>query len=235
MHKTVGFSLISLMVLLSGYTTADTKFTNQKNTSGFEPHFFTTIGWMSWGNYNEGASSTLVDDALRSGVPSSLTFGDARESTLVSGVGMRPTERLSFEFRLNALPQSDYSIGAPFSEGTPDIVVEGKTRGWNAKLAAEYAIPVGSWGLKVATRAGFSQSKIKVVGTLKSTDPDSTIEPTTERTSTTWRDPFLGVGLRIPFPGRNDNWEMSVMFTRVFTDEESVNQSLSAQMVYNFK
>ena len=235
MNKTVGVSLISFLVLLSGYASADTKFTNQKNVSAFEPHFFTTLGWMSWGNYNEGASSTLVDDTLLSGIPSSLTFGSARESTLVSGIGMRPTERWSFEFRLNGLPQSDYSIGVPFSEGPSDLIVAGNTHGWNAKLAAEYAIPLGSWGLKAAARAGFSQSKIKVVGTLRSTDPDSIVNPIIERTSTTWRDPFLGVGLRIPFSRRNDNWEMSVMFTRVFTDEESVNQSLSTQMVYNFK
>lgn len=233
MGKTVGVSLISILVLLSGYSAADTNSTNQKNVSGFEPHFFTTLGWISWGNYNEGASSSLVDDALQSGAPSSLTFNSAREATLVSGVGMRPTERWSFEFRLNALPQSDYAVGSPFSEETSDIVVEGNTLGWNAKLAAEYAIPLGSWGWKAATRAGFSQSKIKVVGTRKSTGPDSTVDPVTARTSTTWRDPFLGVGLRIPFS--DDNWEVSVMFTRIFTDEESVNQSLSAQMVYNFK
>ncbi len=235
MNKTIGISLISLLVLLTGYVTADTKSTDQQNPSGFKPHFFTTLGLMSWENYNEGTLSRLFDDVLQNGVPASFTFDSARESTVVGGVGMRPTERWSFEFRLNALPQADYSVGPPFSDQTSTIVVDSNTHGWNAKIAAEYAIPLGSWGLKATARVGYSHSKIKLVEISRSTDPDSIVVPITARTSSTWRDPFLGVGLRMPFLSRRDNWEMSVMFTRIFTDEERVNQSLSAQMVYNFK
>ncbi len=235
MRKTIGFSLFSLSILLSGYVTADTSFTNQKRVSGFDPHFFATLGRVSRSKYTERVSASIVVDALQHGVPSTVSFNPGRESKLVSGVGMRPTERWSFEFKLNDLPHADYIVGSPFSERTPDIITEGSTRGWNAELSAEYAFPLGSWGLKAATRAGFSQSKVKVVETRKSTDPNSTLEPIEARTSETWRDPFLGIGLRLPFPGRFDNWEVSVMFTRIFTDEESLNQSVSAQLVHNFR
>ena len=235
MRNSFGILLISLFTLLSGYALADTNFSNQKSASGFEPHFFATLGSVSRKKYTERVSASIVDDALQTGLPSSVTFSPGRESTLVGGIGMRPTERWSFEFRLNGLPQTDYVVGAPFSDRTPEIVNEGHTHGWNAELAAEYTFPLASWGLKVATRAGFSQSKVKVFETRKSTNPNSTLEPIETRTSETWRDPFLGVGLRLPFPGKYDNWEASLMFTRIFTNEDSLNQSLNVQLIHNFK
>lgn len=235
MRKTIGISFISLFMLFSAYVSGNTQTTNQTRVSGFKPHFFATLGSVSRKKYSERVSSSVVDDAFQSGLPSSVAFNAGRESTLAIGVGMRPTERWSFEFRLNGLPKTDYVVGAPFAAGTPDLISESRTLGWNAELATEYAFPLGNWGLKAATRAGFSQSKVKVVETRKSTDPNSTVEPIETRTSETWRDPFLGVGLRLPFSGRFDNWEVSVMFNRIFTDERSLNQSLSAQLVYNFK
>lgn len=179
-------------------------------------------------------SATVVDRVLQNGAVSSFTFNSAREATLIAGVGMRVMERLSFEFNLNPLPRARFLVGAPFRDVNSDIVSEINTLGWNAKLAAEYAMPIGNWGLKATTRAGFSQSKMKEVYTQKSTNPDSTVSPITERTSTRWTDPFLGIGVRGSLPGGSDNWQLSAMFTRIFTDEESVNRSLSLQLVYNF-
>ena len=235
MRKSITVPLISLLLLLSGITAADSKFTQQKSASGFSSHFFTSLGWTSWRNFNDGTLTSVVEDALQSGVPSTFTFQPSNENAMVSGVGIRATEQLSFEINVNQLPQANYSVGSPFQDENSDFVDESSTLGWNARLAVEYAIPLGNWGLKATTRAGISQSKIRVVGTRKSTEPGRTATPITARTSTQWRDPFLGIGMRVPIPGKNDNWEVSVTFTHVFTDEESVNQALNAQLVYNFK
>ena len=148
---------------------------------------------------------------------------------------MRATERWSFELNCSRLPRANYVIGAPFSDKSSDFVDERNTFGWNAKLAVEYAIPLGNWGLHATTRTGFSQSNIKRVETRISTDADGTTTSFIKRVSTRLRDPFLGIGLRVPFPTNNGNWDLSMTWTHIFADEVSVNQTLSAQLLYNFR
>lgn len=231
MSKKIGISMVSVMIGLAGIASADTKFTSHGNASGFQPHFFTTLGVNSWRNYNESLSKSAVDEALQDGAPASFTFDGATELKLVTGVGMRPTERIAIEIQLNALPSVDYSERAMGS----DEVVEGNTLGWNAKLAAKYAFPIGGSGLKALASTGYSHSNVNTVTIRRAIDPDSSLQPTRVRTSKTWRDPFISFGLSLPIPVGNNNWEVSFMFSRIFTDEESVNQVASAQMVYNFK
>ncbi len=136
---------------------------------------------------------------------------------------------------LSDLPRPSFTLQPPAAEGASNTVIEAKTLGWNAKLAVDYLMPLGNSGLKLATQAGFSQSKIKVVTKGVSTDPNITIDSLPVRVSNSWRDPFLGVGLRIPTQFMSSQMEVSIMFAHIFTDEKSVDQSMSAQLIYNFR
>ena len=228
--------LILMLGIFQGNAVAQVSSTSQTGATGFKPHFYATLGLLSWRNYNEGTLSAVVDSILvQSDVPSSFTFDFATEATLSVGVGMRPMERWSIEFWLNGLPQANFSIGEPFQTESPDIEVLGKTRGWNSSVVVDYAIPIGGKGLKLVPSAGFSYSKIKVDRTIRPTDTSNTSRPSTVRASEVWDDPLLGLGLRAPFPFMSDRLEMSATYTRIFSDEESVRSTISAQVNYSFK
>lgn len=231
-QKMLSIALCAGFALSFGYSLADDA--EQGSTkSSWDPNFYATFGFVSWSNYSD-ASRAEVDEAFKMLVSTPLPDLEVGGTTrLEGGVGMRPTERLSIEITLADLPKADLSFRGNLAGTEADLVSE--SFGWRARLAAEYAFPVSANGMKLTTQVGISHAEVKgvVYRAADSSDPDSE-DVVIVREKQRLQDPFVGVGMRIPLTGMVDGLEMSLMFTKVLSDEDSVNQSLGAQLIYNF-
>ena len=228
-QKLLSITLCAGFALSFGYSLADDA--EQGSTgSSWDPNFYATFGLVSWTNYGDLSNAALEDLESQIGTP--VGDLDAGGTTrLAAGVGMRPTERLSFEFMLGDLPKSDLTILGSAIDSDEDIKVE--SYGWNARLAAEYAFPLSSNGMKFTTRAGISHTEIKgsAVSLASAADTENS---ELYREKLRLQDPFVGFGMRIPLSGMVDGMEMSLEFTKIFAGEGEADQSFGAQLIYNF-
>lgn len=230
-----GFLLSSAVVLFASYGTAQS---SGGNGSTFEPYFYASVGFSSFGSYNDAIeasfSKTLADLELGE-VSSTVSFSGASETRLSGGVGMQMTESWGLSLLINELPGATHSFRG--EEENARI----KHHGWNAQLATVYTFPLdfGASGVRAFAQAGWSQSRIKTSAEFMSTE---TVEPNDpnppkpyslqlrERQS----DIFMGLGLSVPLNLMDQDVALSAMFVRKFNseDDDRAKDAFQVQLQY---
>ncbi len=82
MRKCVGIFLSSVLTLFQAYAVADETITDKSDAADFKPHFFTSLGFSFWGNFNDGASIPSGQAAIPNGGSPTVAIDTAGEVRL---------------------------------------------------------------------------------------------------------------------------------------------------------